>query len=77
MSGFGKSEMARAILQNESLDTVKHVLFRGKSLLFDDVWLTEYEMNDGKAFLDLTLPILDARSSAWMGADGTSMNFDS
>ena len=39
----------------ESVDTVKHVLFRGESLMFDDIWLTEYEMNDGKAFLDPTL----------------------
>ncbi|CAL1153268.1 unnamed protein product [Cladocopium goreaui] len=59
--GLGKTEMAKAILASmgkyffvDSLDTVKSLLFTGKeSILFDDVTLQNFSVDEVKSFLDV------------------------
>ena len=59
--GLGKTEMAKSILASmgkyffvDSLDTVKSLLFTGKeSILFDDVTLQNFSVDEVKSFLDI------------------------
>ena len=59
--GLGKTEMAKSILASmgkyffvDSLDTVKSLLFTGKeSILFDDVMLQNFSVDEVKSFLDI------------------------
>ena len=59
--GLGKTEMAKSILASmgkyffvDSLDTVKSLLFTGKeSILFDDVTLQNFSVDEVKSFLDV------------------------